>query len=194
MERGERFEPILLGNVGTEGPFVLDGFHRVEAARRAGVKNLDARVATMSEETATLVAIEANAQHALNLSRKDRRRCFRMFCAVGRHLKADGSVKPLRQLRTELGNIAVASTISRWLAEDSIVPSDDDGDDAVLPWRDEDEQGPDLDEFDVQLYGLENTFHRLTDGDRVEAAKRLHELAVRLFDGERRDGLMFLDV
>jgi hypothetical protein len=194
MKRGDPFPPILLAKVGKKGPFVLDGFHRVEAARLADLSAISARIASMTEDTAVWAAIQANTKHGINLTRQDKRRCFQLFCEAGRHLRQDGTVKSLRALRAELDNIAHITTLSRWLKEAGIVPSEDEEEEPLAPWRAEEEQGPDLDEFDVQLHSLENTFQRLTDEDRSAAAHRLREVAFRLYDGEKREGPMALDI
>jgi hypothetical protein len=64
-----------VGRVG-QGLYVLDGFHRLEAARQAGITEISARVAPMREETAVWVAVEANAIHGLKPERKGQAALF----------------------------------------------------------------------------------------------------------------------
>ncbi|WP_243444874.1 ParB/RepB/Spo0J family partition protein [Sphingosinicella humi] len=144
MLRGDAFPPISVARIGRE-LFVVDGFHRLEAARAAGLETVEARVANMQEDTAVAVAIEANATHGLSLSRSDKRRCFALYVEAGRHLRLDGTVKSLRQIRRELANIAWPNTISRWLRDANIQPTiEDDG--PVVSWVDNDiTQGEGLD-------------------------------------------------
>ena len=191
LKRGDLFPPILVGRVG-KGLYVLDGFHRVEAARMAGLNEISARVAPMREETAVWVAIEANATHGKNLSGKDKRHCFERYCATERHLRPDGTIKSLRQMRAELHNIAHPTTLSKWLKQAGIVPSKD-PENPVKEWPEGYEGGPNLEEFDVQLHVLESVFHGLSDKDRVEATRRLSALANRIVAVER-DNPAFLDI
>jgi hypothetical protein len=192
MRRGDTFPPILVGRVANV-LYVLDGFHRLEAARAAGLSEISIRVASMREDTAVWVAVEANAIHGLNLTRSDKRHCFQRYCETGRHVGPDGSIKSLREMRRELHNIAHPSTLSKWLKSVGIVPSDD-PEGPVKEWdRDEELQGPDLDEFDVQLHALESVFHGLGDDDRIQAARRISALANRIVEVEK-DSPAFLDI
>jgi ParB-like chromosome segregation protein Spo0J len=51
---------------------VIDGFHRVRAARSRGVATIAARLVDCDEDTAFVLAVEANVTHGLPLSRLDR--------------------------------------------------------------------------------------------------------------------------
>jgi hypothetical protein len=192
MRRGDEFPPILVGKVANR-LYVLDGFHRLEAARLAGVSAIRARLGSMREDTAVWLAVEANATHGKNLTQKDKRHCFKRYCDTGRHRRLDGTIKSLREMRRELHNIAHPTTISKWLKQAGIVPSAD-AEAPVKEWsRNEEEQGPDLDEFDVQLHSLESVFHRLGDDDRVNAARRISDLANRIVAVDK-DSVAFLDI
>jgi hypothetical protein len=182
MRRGDEFPPIRVARVGKE-LCVLDGFHRVEAARSARLDAIAAYIAPMSERAAVSVAIGANARHGLNLNRKDKRRCFDLYCAAGGHLTADGSVKSLRQIRADLDGIAWPQTISNWLKDAGISPAEDPAGPNVA-WQDEEPESAELENFMGELHALENTFHQLSNSDQATAGKRLQDTLDRLFQGE----------
>lgn len=183
MRRGDTFPPIRVARVGSS-LCVLDGFHRVEAARAIGRESIGAYITSMSEKEAMRVAISANALHGLNLNRKDKRRCFNLYVEGGGHLRPDGSVKSLRQIRNDLENIVSHQTVSNWLRAAGIAPAED----PVGPnvsWADEEpDKSADLQEFEAQLEILEEVFHRLDNRDRATAGYRLDETATRLLEGE----------
>ncbi|GIJ44237.1 hypothetical protein Val02_11230 [Virgisporangium aliadipatigenens] len=62
--------PAIVVHAGTMR--VIDGMHRVEAARRRGERTIDARMYEGDEETAFLLAVHANITHGLPLSMADR--------------------------------------------------------------------------------------------------------------------------
>jgi hypothetical protein len=182
MRRGDGFPEIKVARV-SGGLYVVDGFHRVEAAKAAGLTSLAALVAPMNEKMAIRVAIAGNAKHGLSLTGKDKRRCFRLYCESDGHLRPDGSIKSLRQIRDDLGNIAWPNTISSWLRKAGI-PSDDPFGPNVL-WAEDEELGPDFEEFEIALHKLEHIFHQLNDDVRVAATTRMAEVAGRLVADER---------
>lgn len=64
--------------VDSDGQYWLaDGFHRIEAAIRAGWNDIRARVATGDRRDAVLYAAGANARHGLHRTREDVRRSIR---------------------------------------------------------------------------------------------------------------------
>ena len=67
IAEGQPLEPIVVRFDG-ESYFVQDGFHRVEAARRCGVQELEAEIAP-----GTLQDLEAEWQEVLNALRRDLR-------------------------------------------------------------------------------------------------------------------------
>jgi len=182
MRRGDEFPPIQLARVGGE-LCVIDGFHRVEAARAAGIETIPAYISPLSEPEAVRAAIAANAKHGLNLSGKDKRRCFEIYCKSGAHRRSDGAVKSLRQIRTDLDGIAWPQTISNWLRKAGITPAEDPKGPNVA-WADEEPETAELMDFMDQLHSLENMFHRLGDDDQETAGERLDGLMKRLFASE----------
>ena len=97
MRRGDGFPAITVASL--DGRlYVLDGFHRVEAALLAGIPELNAKIAKLTEKAADREALKANTQHGLNLNQKDKRNIFRIYLERGDHLRLDGSPKSLRQM------------------------------------------------------------------------------------------------
>ena len=82
MKDGVQFPPILVGEfVGYRGPdpdptyFLLDGYHRLEAAKRVGKTAMIVNVAQVSSEADKIeTALRANSQHGLPLTAEERRR------------------------------------------------------------------------------------------------------------------------
>ena len=82
MKDGVQFPPILVGEfVGYRGPdpdptyFLLDGFHRLEAAKRAGKTAMIVNVAQVHSQSDKIeTALRANSQHGLPLTTEERRR------------------------------------------------------------------------------------------------------------------------
>lgn len=70
-------------NAGARGLLVLAGFHRVEAARRAGVSELPCRIHHINAADAFLLAATSNARHGLPLAPRDRVKALRMLMIAG---------------------------------------------------------------------------------------------------------------
>jgi hypothetical protein len=179
MRRGDSFPPIKLGRV--NGKLVLlDGFHRVQAAREARVNSLRAEVAPMSEAAATQFAIAANANHGKRLTQKDKRRCFELYRDAGLHKHPDGTVKSLRTICRELSNIVVPNTIRNWLRQSDIEVVEDE-DAPERHWDDEATDEVRIEDLDVQLHGVERTILAIDDdGLRALALGHLRDLLERL--------------
>lgn len=75
---GGRFPPIDVYHDG-ETFYLADGFHRLEAARQAGLKKVSAKVHEGSRRDAMLHAIGANAEHGLPRTNEDKRRAVDML-------------------------------------------------------------------------------------------------------------------
>lgn len=82
MKDGVQFPPILVGEfVGIHGPdpdptyILLDGFHRLEAAKRAGQTAMIVNVVQVHSNADKIeTALRANSQHGLSLTAEERRR------------------------------------------------------------------------------------------------------------------------
>lgn len=73
MKEGSRFSDIWLVYDGTHY-YVTDGFHRIEAALRAGLKQINASVVTGTIEDAQWQSYAVNKAHGLRRSNEDKRR------------------------------------------------------------------------------------------------------------------------
>jgi hypothetical protein len=74
MGNGVEFPPITVFEIAV-GEFVLaDGFHRVAAAKQAGLETMKATVVKGTIRDALLFAIRANASHGQGLTRKEKLR------------------------------------------------------------------------------------------------------------------------
>lgn len=79
MRRGDTFPPIDVFEVGPEQYLVADGFHRVHAARAAGVKVRCTIHAAKDRRDAILFAAGANAEHGLRRTQADKKRAVMML-------------------------------------------------------------------------------------------------------------------
>jgi ParB-like chromosome segregation protein Spo0J len=75
----DRWPPIL---VRTSSMAILDGLHRVEAARRLGLSRIRATLFEGTEEEAFVEAVRRNNEHGLPLSLPERRRAARRLLAM----------------------------------------------------------------------------------------------------------------
>jgi hypothetical protein len=108
--------PILLGHV--NGALMLvDGWHRLEAAKRLKRETIMAVVQNMTENYAKWAAAEANTTHGLPLRFREKREVFRRYVDTKQH--RDGrKFKSYRDIARELHGLAGKSTLQRWMADD----------------------------------------------------------------------------
>jgi hypothetical protein len=129
-----RFPPVQVAILG-QAWHVVDGFHRIEAARAVGLERIavEARPAATLEE-ARWRAGAANLTHGLPLRRPELREVFRRFVRAGGHRRA--GVRPwrgmgpeppearrrrflsYREMATALGGIVPTRTLIRWMHAD----------------------------------------------------------------------------
>ena len=76
---GVRLPPILVRRQTMQ---VIDGAHRLEAARLRGDTEIDARVVDEDEATSFLLAVRANIMHGMPLSLRDRRDAAKQILAL----------------------------------------------------------------------------------------------------------------
>ncbi|QXQ05588.1 ParB/RepB/Spo0J family partition protein [Sphingosinicellaceae bacterium] len=120
MENGASFPPIKIANVRGK-MHVVDGYHRLAAARYIGRETIKAVVAKMSASVARAWAIDANASNGLPLTSADRKPIFAMYMKAKLHLREDGRIKPRRtiadELSSSLGQRLSANTVKVWMEE-----------------------------------------------------------------------------
>lgn len=80
MKAGEAFPPIRVIEA-DDGWLVCDGFHRVSAARAAGIASLPCNVTVGTMDDALLLALQANATNGLRRSNADKRRAVSVALA-----------------------------------------------------------------------------------------------------------------
>ena len=71
--------PIIVYRVPNKGCLLVDGFHRVTAAKKAGLKTINADVKNGSYDDAVLAAATANVKHGMPLSQEERKKVVKVF-------------------------------------------------------------------------------------------------------------------
>ena len=125
MAHGARFPPVLIGQIG-QSYYVLDGFHRLEAAKHTGRTEVRARVAKMTARDATAYAIDANVTNGLPFNYDDRETIFKLYCKARLHLAKGNTVKPSRviadELRHSMGTTLDHKTVLSYLKNYATAP------------------------------------------------------------------------
>jgi hypothetical protein len=124
----KRYANILMNNgtlphpkavPGGHGKFILiDGFHRVAAARMINQDCIDLEIVTgniTSHEELRVLAFEANAHHGLPLTPAEHRDWFKAYIKANRFKKPNGTSKSLREIGREFG--IAHTTVARRLQE-----------------------------------------------------------------------------
>ena len=89
---GEAFPPLVVYLDSTGVSWLADGFHRLEAARRAGIPSMQAIVRTGSRRDAFVASLGANATHGKRRTRADKRRAVRRALEDGELLSRSDSM------------------------------------------------------------------------------------------------------
>ena len=76
--RGDQFPPIVVFSDGISS-WVADGFHRVEATKKAGLGVIKAEIRSGGKRDAVFYAIGANASHGLRRTNADKRRAVELL-------------------------------------------------------------------------------------------------------------------
>ncbi len=80
MAEGANFPPVVVFSDG-EHYWLADGFHRVEAARQAGIEMIWAEIHTGGKREALLYSVGANGRHGIRRTDDDKRKAVRMLLA-----------------------------------------------------------------------------------------------------------------
>lgn len=113
---GEARDPVRVARIG-KALYLVDGFHRLEAYRKAGRQTIPALVAKLSLEEAREAARASNAMNGKGYSRADRQCIFDDYVAEGRHRDEDGRTKSSRTIEVELGGLYSHETIRKRLKD-----------------------------------------------------------------------------
>ncbi|MGO4441474.1 hypothetical protein [Rhizobium sp. RAF56] len=123
MKAGSKFPPVTAVQVDPSdismGCHLVDGWHRTEAARRAGLQTVQAKVIQAELKELPWLAAQANMTHGLQLTRKDRRGCFRAYVKAGGHRTGRGSgVKSAKVMADDLKGIVSRHQLPVWMEKD----------------------------------------------------------------------------
>jgi hypothetical protein len=117
MARGQDFPAIKVARIGGN-LFLVDGAHRMEAARLVGRIVIQAEIVEgLSEAEARWEAACANLCHGLPLKSKEHRAVFRAFVKAEKHRKGRRYLS-YRDMATELGGIRAHTTLRNWMQQD----------------------------------------------------------------------------
>ena len=188
MEIEGDLAPIRCAKIG-RALYVVDGFHRLAAARKLGWSHIAAEVAVMSAAEARDEARLANTRHGKGLSRYDKARLFDLYVAEGRHLGDDGIVKASRVIQAEVNHIYSHETIRTKLKERGIeMELQVEYPDGYKPRAVNDEGELEADAAEAANTHLErfgSLFFDLEDDARQRALEAARELVGLLERGER---------
>lgn len=116
MRGGGAMPPVSIARI--DGAlYLVDGWHRLEAAKLNGEAFVDASVADMSEKEARWAAAQANLTHGLPLKSRELRAVFKAYVGSGRH--RDGvRFRSYREIAVDLANRVGHTTIRNWMERD----------------------------------------------------------------------------
>lgn len=113
MAVGAKFPPIKLARI--KGVlFLIDGFHRVAAAKEASY-TLEATIADMTERGALREAAVTNLSHGVRLKASERINVFKAYIKGQGHVKDNGKLKSYREMASDLPGIGQYTTIRNWM-------------------------------------------------------------------------------
>uniref|UniRef100_B8DJ04 ParB domain protein nuclease n=1 Tax=Nitratidesulfovibrio vulgaris (strain DSM 19637 / Miyazaki F) TaxID=883 RepID=B8DJ04_NITV9 len=121
MRFGIPIPAIEVAQIG-QNYYVIDGWHRLEAAVRAKIADIPCDVYyKITIEEAKARSVDANTSHGTNLGGRDCKPAFIRYMEGNRHILEDGSAGPrayksYRHIAAELG-CGGKSSIERWMKE-----------------------------------------------------------------------------
>ena len=182
MDQGASLPAISLARIGAK-LYVIDGHHRLEAARSAGLPSIKATSKRMSLDEAHRQALASNHDHGKGLNPKEKRAAFLGYIEAGMHLDEFGLTKSLRTIAAECP-VYSFQHIGKKLKELGIHASRDD----VKPYR---HAGylDDNDELSLDDLALEELSLRSVFNSHLEAAKASFGI---LNDASRQSALQAL--
>jgi len=109
--------PIKLGRLPDGRTILVDGFHRVAAAKQAGHTKLRAETIPTTAEIAPWLAVEANIRNGVPIPRSQKRQVFRRFVEAGQNRREDGTLMSSRAIASALP-IGSHTAILGWIKSD----------------------------------------------------------------------------
>lgn len=117
MEAGAEFPPVRLADVGGT-LYLVDGWHRYEAATVAGRWEIPATIHKMDQREARREAALANLTHGLTLKKSEIRAAFRQFIKGAGHRDAKGRLTSYRDIALAMHGAVSYNTIRNWMEKD----------------------------------------------------------------------------
>ncbi len=117
MEAGAAFPPITVAVV-DGAPFLIDGWHRVAAAKGIGRRDIEAIIVDAPPEQHAWLAARENLKNGLPLRRDESRAVFRAYIRAGQHRKSRKRLKSSREIASDLNGIRSHVTILKWIGQD----------------------------------------------------------------------------
>lgn len=114
LKAGQEFPPVELARL-DGGLFLVDGAHRVEAYRLAGLDEISARISDMTRAEVQWASASRNMKHGVPLRRPEKRRVFAAYMAAGRYKVGRSKYKSYRDMGEDLG--IPFSTLRNWMRE-----------------------------------------------------------------------------
>lgn len=202
-ERGD-LEPVQVARVG-KALYLLDGFHRVDAAGELGWTHISARIAKMNLPEALTYSEASNTRHGKGPNRDDKAKRWDAYVARGGHLNERGERKTYKAIAAEVEVYTPPTVLKKLKALELLNASGE-----LETWgsgegngnwgRDgEDDEGDYLDEVGGpedpleaerneealgHLEGLTGLFDSLNGDHQETILERLRELGERIGRGE----------
>jgi uncharacterized ParB-like nuclease family protein len=117
MRAGKVFPPIKVADVGG-ACYLVGGWHRVEAAKAVGLREIEAAVLDAPKEALRWLAAEDNMTHGLPLKRSEARSVFKAYVKAGQHRTPNGGFKSSREIAADLHGMRSHATILEWMRQD----------------------------------------------------------------------------
>jgi len=124
-ENGFGVDPIKVCEVKGKGRLLIDGFHRLTAAKRAGLKELNVIYTYGTYEDAKWMAAFANLRHGKQLTRKEKRKVVILYLKryperSDRWIAEDVGIdhKTAREIREELESVGEIPQLNEFVGKD----------------------------------------------------------------------------
>jgi len=119
MKAGAEFPPVVLAKVRGGEVVLIDGHHRVAAAKEAGLSHIGAKTLPKGWPARTFGAAAAvlNMKHGQPLKRAEKKDAWRRMMRTGWWWTTDGHAS-YRAMADALGNAVSHQTIARWTGEE----------------------------------------------------------------------------
>lgn len=165
--------------------YLVDGWHRLEAAKLNGEAFICAEVADMSEEEAQWAAARANLSHGLPLKPREVRTVFRAYVRSRQH--RDGRrFKSYREIAADHANRVGHTTIRNWMRQDFPSVFRAMGEDSGRPDGGEAQGIPVITALARAKASLDQAAaeaRALNEEDRRELLRHLREIEAKIPDG-----------